>query len=335
MGVACWALLGLALLALACGRAADPSGRADLPGGPSAFRLEGAPETVTHSLPLEYFRKGVPREDPRDAIPALFDPVFAPAAEARFLPDDTRVVVLEIDRDARAYPLIILDRHELVNDRVGGRPVLVSWCPLCGSAVAYAREIDGRLFTFGVSGYLLRSDVLMYDQQTESFWSQLHCGAVAGPMTGTPLEVIPTRVTSLDAFRRERPAGRVLRGASGMLPAAAYRQSPYADYPNTPAVWFPVGEIRAELPVKAEVIGLTFGADSWCWSLDWIRAQARQAPQGVLSVVAGARPVRIAYDAAGDAVRVTDEAGAPLAAIRLYWFAWQAFHPTTKVIGRE
>lgn len=293
----------------------------------SAFRLATAPELVEHSIPLAFFRNGIGRPDPRDAIPAILEPVFAPVREVRFLSDDARVLVVEIARDARAYPLAFLDRHELVNDIVGGTPVLVTWCPLCGSSMVYEREVEGEVLTFGVSGYLWKSDVLMYDHQSESFWSQLHQGAVAGPRTGTPLTVLPSRVTSLDAFRRERPGGKVLRGGRGMRPPAAYAQSPYAGYADTPKVWFPVGDIRDDLPVKAEVIGLLVGEDALAVSLETLRA----APDGRVEVRVGEERYVLTYDPVGDAVRAVDAEGAPVVATRLFWFAWQAFHPRTRV----
>ncbi len=322
-------LLVCALLLLAgCGESkAPPAQAAAPPAGVSAFRLAQEPDAVKHSIPLAFFRKGVQAPDPRDSIPALFDPVFVAAREARHVPDDARVIVVEVERDARAYPLAFLDRHELVNDRIGGVPVLVSWCPLCGSAVAYEREVDGQLLTFGVSGYLYRSDVLMYDHQTESFWSQLHQGAVAGPFTGAALTVIPSQVTSLEAFRRARPAGKVLRGAAGMLPPAAYRRSPYAGYADTPKIWFPVGPIRDELPVKAEVIGVVQGTQAWAVPLDALRAAG-----GERRVDLGGTTLTFAYDPAGDGVRVLDAEGSAVHHVRLFWFAWQAFHPKTRVV---
>jgi len=322
-------LLGIGSCLAGCGReepAPPPPGG---PKGASAFRLAVAAHEVEHSIPLEFFRNGIGKPDPRDVIPALFDPQFAAARDVRYLPDEARVIVLEIERDARAYPLAFLDRHELVNDLVGGVPVLISWCPLCGSSVVYEREVEGQLLTFGVSGYLYRSDVLMYDHQTESFWSQLHQGAVAGPQTGTPLTVIPSRVTSLDAFRRERPAGKVLRGGTGMLPPAAYGRSPYAGYADSPRIWFPVGTLRDDLPPKAEVIGLAQGGDSCAFPLDVLA----RAPEGVTRHVVGGKRFTLLHDAVGRSVSVRDDEGTPVAATRLFWFAWQAFHPRTRVFA--
>ncbi|WP_373509099.1 DUF3179 domain-containing (seleno)protein [Thiocapsa sp.] len=121
---------------------------------------------------------------PRDGIPALTDPAFVPAAQADFLAPDDRILGLTPGGEARAYPIAILNRHEIVNDGIGGRAVAVTYCPLCGTGVAFDALHTGRRVEFGVSGLLYNSDVLLYDRQTESLWSQIAKQAVTGPMKG-------------------------------------------------------------------------------------------------------------------------------------------------------
>ena len=310
-----------------CGDGEDAHAPDDTPSGTSAFRLAVAPETVTHDLDLAFVRNGIGRPDPRDAIPALFDPQFVPAREVPFLPDDARVIVVEVGSDARAYPIDILDRHELVNDHAGGTPILVTWCPLCASSVVFDREVGGEVLTFGVSGFLYRSDVLMYDHQSESFWSQLEGAAVAGPRTGTALRTLPSRVTTLDAFRRKRPGGKVLRSARGMLPAQAYAQRPYAAYLASDATMFPVGPIRDDLPVKAEVLGVSRGGEAVAFPIAALRKRGAEP----LRHAVGGATLEVRYDPAADEATVRDEDGNDVVATRLFWFAWQAFHPKTRV----
>ena len=121
------------------------------------------------AIPAEEILAGGP---PRDGIPALSHPPHASAESAPWS-DDTLVIGVAQNSEARAYPLDILIWHELVNDTLGGRPILVSFCPLCGTGIVFDRRIDGSDRTFGVSGLLYRSDLLLYDRETESLWSQI------------------------------------------------------------------------------------------------------------------------------------------------------------------
>lgn len=173
---------------------------------------------------------------PRDAIPSIDDPRFD---ETRVGEDDDEVVVVDGDTP-RAYPLRVLDYHEIVNDRVDSRPIAVTWCPLCGSAVVYDRRVDDRTLTFGVSGKLADDDLVMYDRETDSEWKQSAGEAIAGPLEGAHLEVLPAAVTTYGAFRDRHPDGVVLQPPEGAESEAAgegddpepidYGERPYADY---------------------------------------------------------------------------------------------------------
>jgi len=118
-----------------------------------------------HSIPINEIHSGGPD---KDGIPALVDPEFISGDEVKYLKTSDRILGLSINGEAKAYPIRILNWHELVNDRVGEKEVLVSYCPLCGTGMAFDARIDGKRFLFGVSGKLYNSDVLMYDKQTES-----------------------------------------------------------------------------------------------------------------------------------------------------------------------
>lgn len=155
---------------------------------------------------------------PKDAIPAIVDPAFAPDwsgvaappdVERPLLPDDTPVIGVVRDGEARAYPLRILDWHEVVNDRLG-EPLLVTYCPLCGSAVVAKRTLTGRETMFGVSGKLWRENLVLYDRMTGSLWGQIVATAIHGPLTGKRLEVLASRFTTWGTWRSKHPDGRVL-----------------------------------------------------------------------------------------------------------------------------
>jgi hypothetical protein len=185
---------------------------------------------------------------PRDAIPSVDDPAFEASYPG---PRGDEVVVLQRDvvgdaagaddedGTARAYPVRYLNYHEIVNDAVGGTPVAVTWCPLCGSAVVYDRRVDGRVLEFGVSGKLADDDLVMYDRETESEWKQSLGAAIAGPLEGETLAVLPASVTSYARFDAAHPDGVVLAAPGGTSEAASdddepatvdYDDEPYAAY---------------------------------------------------------------------------------------------------------
>jgi hypothetical protein len=199
----------------------------------------------------------------KNAIPAIAEPAFGPdwsEAEAT-LDDDERVIGVTADGSARAYPLSILNWHEIVNDEFGG-PLLVTYCPLCGSGVTAERRVNGEVTTFGVSGLLWRSDLVMFDELTESLWSQILGKAVRGPETGTSLTLRPSTLTSWGKWRDSHPETEVLLPppASGTITGAAgrnYERNPYAGYDETNQIGIS-GETESggRLHPKTMVIGI-------------------------------------------------------------------------------
>ncbi|HKJ60335.1 MAG TPA: DUF3179 domain-containing protein [Halobacteriales archaeon] len=150
---------------------------------------------------------------PRDAIESIDDPTFSNGYDGD--PDDRLLVVATGDGPARAYPVLVLNYHEIVNDVVEGEPVAVTWCPLCGSAVVYDRVVDGQELRFGVSGKLAEDDLVMYDRETESEWKQSTGACIAGPLRGDQLTVRPASMTTLGRFREAYPDGVVLDPPEG------------------------------------------------------------------------------------------------------------------------
>ncbi len=212
---------------------------------------------------------------PPDAIPSVDDPAFGPDYFGE--PDDD-VIVVEFGSHSRAYPIRILHYHEIVNDRVDGRPIAVTWCPLCGSAVVYSRSVDGRTLTFGVSGKLADDDLVMYDRETESDWKQSLGRCIAGPLEGTTLEVLPAAITSWSAFRQAHPDGVVLQPPGGKSEAASdddtparveYDVSPYEAYFESEGIGLDAHRgaggrawDRSDIDAKAVVIGIEAGDDA-------------------------------------------------------------------------
>ena len=163
---------------------------------------------------------------PKDAIRAIDSLRFAPIAEAAHLVGTEPVIGLIVDGVAKAYPLNILIRHEIVNDVIAGVPVAVTFCPLCNTSVVFDARVEDRTLQFGVSGNLRNSDLIMFDRQTESWWQQFTGEAVVGELTGTRLRMLPSRLESWDDFRARAP-----RGAQVMIPnGGSYGRNPYAYY---------------------------------------------------------------------------------------------------------
>jgi Protein of unknown function (DUF3179) len=212
-----------------------------------------------HSVPLDQFASGGPG---KNGIPAIDHPRFVPVDSAdRFLTGQEPVAVVELDGAAKAYPIQIMVWHEIVNDTLGGHPIALTYCPLCNSTVALGRRVDGRKLSFGTTGNLRNSDLVMYDRQTESWWQQLTAEAVVGKLTGAKLRVLPSQILSWAEFRRAHPSGRVLSRDTGYQ--RPYGQNPYAGYdqPNSPPFALS-GEPNPKLPPKERVAAIRTGPRS-------------------------------------------------------------------------
>lgn len=164
----------------------------------------------------------------KDGIPAIDNPKFLPVPEVTFLKDREPVVAFEANGEARAYPLQILIWHEIVNDVVGGDPVLITFCPLCNTAIAFDRRVNGAVLEFGVSGFLRNSDLIMFDRDTETWWQQVTGEGIVGQFTGTRLELLPSTIVSWQDFRETFPQGKVLSLTTGY--ARPYGENPYIGY---------------------------------------------------------------------------------------------------------
>ena len=300
-------LLGVAVALMLCAA----------PGAGGAERRNGFSLTPS-SIPVDEILAGGPA---RDAIPALVDPPRIPADESRWDPEQW-VVGVAIGTEAAAYPLSILEWHELVNDTLGGEPILVSWCPLCGTAMVFDRRIGGRTRSFGVSGLLYRSDLLFYDRETESLWSQIRSEAVTGPSLGERLVLRRGRMLRWHEWRELHPDTNVLSPQTGHR--RPYGRSPYGDYATSERLRFPAPTDRRYHP-KTPTLGLRLanGAARAYPAVEVVRAGGKAAER-----LAG-RDVRVAYDPARETFSV--EAPPEVEVIEGYWFAWMAFHPESSV----
>ena len=259
---------------------------------PERWRREW-PRTDFSVSAIEYgeIKSGGP---PKDGIPAIDDPRFeilrngkADGWAARLV-DTEPVISLTIGEDARAYPLRVLIWHEIVNDRVGGKPVSVTYCPLCNAALVFERTVDGRVLDFGTTGMLRFSDLVMYDRQTESWWQQFTGEAIVGTMTGTELTLVPSRIESFALFRERFPDGKVLVPTNPTM--RNYGANPYLGYDARGATPFLYsGKMPDDIEPMARVVAIEVAPDRHeAWSLSLLRERGEiKAGDLMLRWVAG------------------------------------------------
>lgn len=200
---------------------------------PASAMREFATDFSKHSVPYSEILSGGP---PRDGIPPIDRPQFERVAEAAaWLRPVEPVVFVQVEEDARAYPLQILTWHEIVNDVVGDLPLAVTFCPLCNTAIAFERAVDGRILDFGTTGRLRYSNLIMYDRQTETWWQQANGEAIVGELLGSRLAFYPAAILSWEEFQSNYPDGKVLSRVTGF--SRPYGENPYSGYDdihNTP-----------------------------------------------------------------------------------------------------
>lgn len=191
---------------------------------------------------------------PKDGIPSIDKPIFKPISDIKTLGDKEPVITLKIGDDTRAYPLRILIWHEIVNDVVGGIPVAVTYCPLCNSAIVFDRRINGKIHDFGTTGKLRKSDMVMYDRQSESWWQQFTGKAIVGSMLGTKLKAIPARLEAYELFVKRHPKGRVLVPNNPGL--RNYGRNPYVGYDSAQRPFLYRGEMPKGINPMARIVAV-------------------------------------------------------------------------------
>jgi hypothetical protein len=263
---------------------------------------------------------------PPDGIPPLEKPIYISIDEASSQwNDDAIVEAFVINEQPRAFPRLITVWHEIVNESVGGRPISITYCPPTGSTLVFSGVLpDGRTTTFGTSGMLYNSNLVMYDRATKSLWPQLFGVAVRGDRKGDRLTEIGGAVTTtLRQLEGEVPDRR--RALEEHGPRGAYGTWPYGDYDTTPHLMFSVRYTDERFYPKKIVVGVRAGGEALAIPKDEFVAQRQERNFEV-----GGRQMVARYDAALNTVRVfargTDD---PVSAYDVMWFAWFTFNPKT------
>lgn len=304
----------------------------------------------------------------KDGIPSLSNPFMLTAEEADYLEAEDLVIGLKVGEDVRAYPHRILDWHEIVNDRVGGRDIAINYCPLTGTGIGWDREVDGEVTSFGISGLLYNSNMIAYDRNTDSNWSQMLLKSVNGKQIGKKVTTWPVIETNWKTWKSMFPDTKVLSPITGYY--QSYNTYPYGNYrTHNGKLLFPVAYEDTRLPWKERVLGVVRGGDAKAYRFN----NFPETGIGVINdgflgkglVVAGSRDMnfmiaferkmedgtQLTFIPVQDALPVimTDQEGntwnvfgeavsGPRAGTQLptvdafmgYWVAWGAFYPALK-----
>ncbi len=273
-------------------------------------------------VPVEQIFHGGP---PRDGIPAIDHPEFVVARQATFLKDNDRVLGLTYNGISRAYPVRILNYHEIVNDIFRDEAIAITYCPLCGTGMAFHAGNAGQSRTFGVSGLLYNSDMLLYDRETESLWSQIMKQAISGPLKGKKLQQVPLAQTTWQDWKTRHPHTEVLSTQTGYR--RDYSKSPYPGYSTSDVIMFPVTSQAAHYHPKEQVLGLEIDNTYKAYPF----SELARLDRPVFNDLVAGHQLTVRYDTANRTGMILDKAGKEIPSVISFWFAWMAFHPESEV----
>ena len=281
---------------------------------------------VKHSVPLDEILGGGP---PKDGIPSIDNPKFISIPEANTLLSDVETgIAVNIDGIARFYPFQILVWHEIANDIINDKRILVTYCPLCLSGIVFDPLVNGERVEFGTSGKLWNSNLVMYDRKTDSLWSQILGESIVGEMTGTQLKVLPSDMIRFGEFKKQYPKGTVLSRDTGAT--RFYGQDPYGDYYTTPGTYFPVSKKDDRLNDKDFILGIVVNGKAKAYLPEAVKKAGELADQF------GGKIIVARYEKEIDAVRLFEKkADGTVERINpfgSFWFSWVAAHPDTELL---
>lgn len=309
----------------------------------------------------------------KDGIPALRNPEFISASQARYLSSNSRVLIYKRQGEVKAYPHPILDWHEIINDNVNGANITISYCPLTGSGIGYDSTVRNNnnyeSTTFGVSGMLYNSNLILYDRLTDSYWSQMRMQCVGGNLKGQFPLFVHLVETTFGTLKKLYPNALVVSTNTGIYSADQYQRYPYGDYrTNHNKLLFPVSPSDGRLPRKERVLGVIGDQSSRAYqfkhftpdiqvindeidglpivvagSLNLDFAIAFQRADSLITMKKTNEPLpAVMEDSNGNVFNIFGEViagpdqGARLSRIKSYiafWFSFGAFYPGIEIYG--
>lgn len=313
---------------------------------------------IKHIVPLDEIKSGGP---PKDGIPSIDKPKFVDASEANFISDDELIIGLNINGQKKAYPLFILVWHEIVNDEFGDAYVAVTYCPLCFTSQVFDRMVDGQVTEFGTSGKLYNSNLVMYDRNTDSMWSQALGKAIVGKLTGYELKKVPFDLARWSDWKSRYPDTLILTTETGF--SRPYGVDPYGDYYTNPQVIFPVKNRDDRMHPKEIILGFDTDAKYKSYKIADVESEEiiNDTVGGKNIVLVSVAPYMVrAFERTVDGqtlefvfdnAKIKDKQtgtlwnlegiaiSGPLQGKNLqrvayspgFWFEWVAFHPETEV----
>lgn len=263
---------------------------------------------------------------PMDGIPSIDDPKFMDQKDVDFLNDEELVLTLTYKNEKRVYPLQIMVWHEIVNDVIAGDPILITYCPLCGTGIAYDRNIEGTAVEFGTSGKLYNSNLVMYDRKTETYWSQIGGKAIIGELTGMRLKALSVDTIPWGEWKKTHSDAKVLTKNTGHI--RLYGVDPYGDYYTNPSLYFAVEEESDAMHPKSVIYGVEIDGRFKAYREEDVLIQETFTDSFANETLT------FVIDNAG-VINIEDQSGNEIVKERGFWFSWYAFHPTTEVYEPE
>lgn len=273
-------------------------------------------ENSQTDYPIEEILQGCSKVD---CIPSIDQPEFVETKDVDFIADNDLIIAIEVNNQTRVYPTTTLQQHEIVNDVIASQPIAITYCPLCGTGVAFSRIIQGQVVEFGVSGVLHGSDLVMYDRQNKNLWQQITGKAFAGVNRGYQLKQYPIVMTDWKTWKSSHPDSMVLSTSKDKI------SDRYKDYRSSDKVMFG-GKNDPRLKPKRVIYGTVYNDQAIAFDLELIKLK-KEFDYEILGQV-----LKISYSSDGTVEIKELSTNNTLSAQRSFWFAWYTFHPNTLLV---
>jgi hypothetical protein len=317
-------LIGIAVLTACAEQGSRADRSADTVGSPGLREREDIktlPDGTKYLVHPNEILSGGP---PKDGIPSIDNPMYVTVEEAdEWIRDNELVLAIDYNGVKRIYPLQILVWHEIINDTIAGDPILITYCPLCGSGIAFERKIDGREVEFGTSGKLYNSNLVMYDRLTDTYWTQIDGEAIVGELTGRKLTPVSIDTVTWREWKAVHPDSEILSQETGY--SRSYGRDPYGSYYEDSFVMFPVENQDDRVHPKTVIFGIEVDGAHKAYREDDLKEL------GTIEDELNGKRLRVTRDEAGVVKIINLDSGDEIVKERDFWFAWYAFHPDTQL----